>query len=105
MHAEIQVATDYTFTLKYYQNNIQIVPTSATLTIYDNAGTSKQTGSGTVAADGTITYKLLAANIPSVGKNFKLSVSYVYATVTYNDNQLFDVVKHPLVCTVRDEDL
>ena len=106
MKKEIKKAQNYIFEYRFYRSNIQIVPTSATLTFYSNAGTVIQAATtGTIASDGTITATLLAAKIPAVSVNNKVLVSYVYATVTNEVAELFDVVSQPIVNTVIDNDL
>lgn len=105
MDREIQKSKDYIFTWKKYQNGLQIIPTSAVITIFDNGGTSKQTGAGSIDSEGTITYTFLAANNSTQNKNFKINLVYIYNAKSYEENQLFDVVLTPLVNTVSDNDL
>lgn len=105
VHNEIQVNLPYTFTWTIYVSAIQIVPTSATITITNKNGTSVQTGSGIIDPDGTITYTLLAANNDTIDINYKVVVSYVYNTITTEIAELFDVVKQTIVNNVTDINL
>ena len=105
MDKEIQVNKDHIFTYKFYNNFIQIVPTSATVTVYDNGGTSLQTGSGSIDSDGTITYTFLATNNDTIDKNYKVVLSYVYNSITIDVVKLFDVVYYPLENLTIDSDL
>jgi hypothetical protein len=82
------------------------VPTSATLTFYSNGGSTIQAvTTATISADGTITATLTGTNIPEVSVNNKVKIIYVYATVSYEQAELFDVVAQPIVNQVIDEDL
>lgn len=105
MHREIQVDKDFTFTFKFYDLGVQSVPSSATVSIFNNSGTSLQTGAGTIDSDGTITFIFLEANNDDDERNFKVQVEYVVSTVTKFHFELFDVVVTPLTNNVRDEDL
>jgi hypothetical protein len=105
IHDEIQVDGDKTFTDKYYDNAIQIIPTSATYKIYKNSGTEIQSGTASIDSEGTITYTLTAANNDTKDVNFKRVTSYVYNGETIEVAYLFDVVKQPIVLTVNDTDL
>lgn len=102
---EIQVDKDYTFTWKFYEYGIQIVPTSASITVYNNSGTSISTGTGSVGADGTVTYTLSAADNDTVGEYFKVVCTYTYNSITTTIAELFDVTNYPLVCYIHDDDL
>ena len=105
MHQEIQVNKPYTFTWRFYANAIQSVPSAATVTITNKIGTTKQTGAGTIATDGTVTYIFLAANNTSDDINFKVVVSYIVSGTTTEIAELFDVVLCPIINLTTDSDL
>ena len=102
---EIRVDADHTFDLKIFTNNIQDVPTAVTCEIFDNSGKSLQSGAGGVDADGTITFTFLAANNGQINCDFKILFNYTVNSVASQQASLFDVVTHPLVNNVSDEDL
>lgn len=106
MHKEIQEDKAYTFTWRFYDNGIQLVPTAATITITDhNGGAIVTAGICIIDAEGTITYALTAALNDTDGKNFRNELKYTVSSVDHYYYELFDVVKCPLINQVRDEDL
>lgn len=105
MHVEIQVDKDYTFSWPFYDRAGQIVPTSATVNIYDKAGSTVVSASGSISTAGTITYTFAEADNDTEGINFKVVLDYVYAGETIRVVNLFDVVKYPLQNLVTEDDL
>lgn len=104
-HDEIQVEQAHTFTWKLYEDAIQIVPTSATVTIKRSGGTTVQTGSGTIDSEGTITFTLTAANNTTIAINYRALLAYTYSGDDFEQARLFDVVKVPVVNLTTDKDL
>jgi hypothetical protein len=103
-----QYLTDKAGTLRLtiYSDNIAVVPSSATVTIYKSDGSSLQAETAaTVGATGEMTYALTATHTADTGLNFKAAWSYVVDGTTYYENQLFDVVKSILSIPVTDADL
>jgi len=105
---EIAVNTDYNFVVSYYNNGIQLIPTSANIFIFDNSGnTIINNVAMTVSSKGELSYKWLTASNNTENKNFKCKISYLLTgnTIPFVNHYLFDVVKTPLVCSVTDQDL
>jgi hypothetical protein len=98
-------------TFAKYVDNVQVVPTSATITITgtdvdgDELPTPVTASACTIDALGTISYNMLSANTVSLSENLRAVFSYVVATVTYTDVIYFDIVKKKLTSTVIDQDL
>lgn len=111
MKREIQEGKDYTFEWKFYRDNLQIIPTSVTLTFYDSSGTELVTDTSgtasliTIAADGTITYTLDADYTTPDDPNYKVIIKYTYGGIEYEQAELYDVAVMPLTNNSRDEDL
>jgi len=105
LEREYQEAKAINFSFSYYEKGLQIVPTSATITIYDNGGGATLAATAmTVSAAGTLTYTLALASVVKK-KNYRVDIAYIYNTVTYNQSYLYDVVSVPLRCQVSDDDL
>ena len=100
-HLEIKVNNDYSFIFKRYDEAGQIIPTSGTYDITDNAGNSIQSGALTIDADGTMSAIFLVTNNTTKTCNFKIAIEYD----NVHDNQLFDVVETPLQNLTTDKDL
>lgn len=106
MHKEIQVDKAKTFTWRFYSNGIQLIPSAAKITISNKNGTViVDAASGTIDAEGTITYAFSAVLNNTDDINFKAEVKYTVSSVDYYYWELFDVVYTPLTNNVRDEDL
>ena len=102
---DIEVSKDYTFENKKYGVDGQLIPSSGTYEIFDNSGSSKQSGSLAIDSLGTMTATFLTANNGTKLPNFKYSFSYVIGSDTISDNLLFDVVETPLINNITDKDL
>jgi hypothetical protein len=104
-----QAVQDYAFPVevKIYEDGVQLVPTSATITINDPDGTAEVIAAAmTVAAGvGTLTYPLTATYTADLWENAIIEVDYVIATVHYKAVFFFDVVLNALKCSVIDADL
>jgi hypothetical protein len=70
-------------------------PDSATVTIYDENGTSAGTPSVTRSGT-TLTASVSAGICDAIATNYRAEWSWVIGSTTYVDNQTFDVVKHEL---------
>jgi phage pi2 protein 07 len=106
MHREIQLDKDYTFEFRFYTNGIQLVPSAATVAIFNNSGgTVVAATAGSIDAEGTISYTFLAAANDEDDVNFKVEVKYTVSGVDHYYWELFDVAYTPLNNNVRDEDL
>jgi hypothetical protein len=106
MRQEIEQSQDYTFTWSFYDNNIKLVPISGTIVVTKPGGDDLVSETAvSIATDGTISYTLLAANTGTIDPNYKITLSYTVSGVTTRQFYLFDIVKTPIVNTVRDEDL
>ena len=104
-----------TLTLKAWSDNTQIVPSSATVNVKRPGGAPCTTpvADATVSIDvsGTMTYALTGGNadqlynIEGGYSPWSAEWSYVVSGVTTKAIQLFDVVRFPLACVVRPDDL
>lgn len=103
-YKEIEKNRDFTFLYTEYSNGISVTPSSATAVFYDNKGTEIQASTAAVLNGDEMQFTLTGSNIASVGKNFKIEMSFTTdsaKTVAF----LFDVVNIPIQNVVRDEDL
>lgn len=96
-----------TIKLMAYTDNVAIVPSSCTITVYKPGSNTAFIAevAGSVAASGEMSYSLSAANLATNDLNYKATWKYVVGGVSYYHNQLFDVVKSILGIPVIDEDL
>lgn len=103
---EIKKATAHTFTFNEYYQSVKVIPTAATITIYDNAGAAiLSAATVSIAASGTMTYTLSGTLIPDAKKNYKIELCYTVSGVAYYQYYLFDVVHTPIEKILADEDL
>ena len=96
-----------TFYQDVYLNNRQIVPSSATITIY-KPGSSEKLVDGeamSVAGSGRLSYSLTTTHTETADLNYKVEISYVYGSITYPIVVFFDVVKVRLNKVITDQDL
>lgn len=107
MKVEIQKSKSHTFEWSFYDKNIKEVPVSGTIKITKPGGSTAlvDTTVVSVETDGTILYTLASANTGTLGKNYKIELTYQVGDVVKRPFYLFDIVETPLVNTVRDEDL
>lgn len=97
-----------TIRLTAYDKNRAQVPSSATITLYENDGSSviQAESSATIdATSGEMTYTVTTTHAATVGLNYKAVWKYVIDGNTYYETQLFDVVKSILSIPLTDEDL
>ena len=104
----IKELPDYIY-LRKYENNIQIIPTSGTITIVKNDGSDMpdpvEDESITIDADGTMKYQINAANCAYIGEAFKATWKYIYGGITYQVQTLFDIVLSKLQIVITEQDL
>jgi len=105
IHQEVQKGIDVPFTFERYDSTGQVIPTSGTYAIKDNAGTAVTNSTLTIDAVGTMTFTFATADNDALGSNFKIILTYVIGGVTTRENILFDVVETPLINIVTDKDL
>ena len=107
MKQNFLVDTAETFKTYIWQDNQKVVPSSATLTVY-------QPGSDTVlinaqslsiAGDGLLTYSLTTIHNDVADENYKAVISYVLSGTTYVATLFYDVVNSKLHMVIHDEDL
>lgn len=97
-----------TLRLTVYSANRAIIPSSALITLYKSDGSSVIQAQASATVDGTtgeMTYNLTTTHTATLGLNFKAVWEYVYNSVTYYENQLFDVVRSKLSIPITDDDL
>lgn len=107
MKQQFLADTAGTFQTYVYENNRKIVPSSASLTIYE-PGTSTvliDAASMTIAADGLLSYALTTTHNADADENYKASITYVYNSVTYYLTLFYDVVNSKLSKVITDEDI
>lgn len=94
-------------TYKYYENSIQIKPTVAYITIYDNGGAEKveRVVVTSINTDGTMNYTVLAAVASDVNYNWKATFEFVVAGVTIYRSILLDIVRQELTNPVINADI
>lgn len=99
--------TASTFKTYIYQDNRKIVPTSATITVF-NPGTTTAIVSAqvmTVAGDGLLSYDLTAANNDTADENYKTEISYVVDGDTIKAFLYYDVVNSIVQTVITDDDV
>jgi len=85
-------------------NEIQVVPVSATITIYDNTGSVIKADSCTIDTDGTISYIILERELePAL--NYSAEFDIYYNGRHYKRVILFDVVRTKLVNNIVTDDI
>jgi len=96
-----------TFQSYVYENNQIVVPTSATITVY-NPGTTTELISAaamTVQSDGRLDYSLTTTHNDIADEDYKVEIAYVVSTVTYYTTSYYDVVNSILHITIVDSDI
>ncbi len=90
-----------------YEDNKKIVPSSATLTVYEPGGDVNlvDNASMTVDSDGLLSYTLTASDNATADINYKVVITYVYASETLYATLFYDVVKSRLLKVVVDDDV
>jgi hypothetical protein len=93
--------------LKHYEHSLQVVPSSALITIYDDAGSEKvaETAASIDATTGTMSYTLSAALADDVYSNWKAVWKFVVGGNTLYRTTLFDIVRVKLENPVIDQDI
>lgn len=97
-----------TIRLTVYQDNRPIIPTSATITLYNPSGSTLQSSVSVTninSTTGEMTYALTTTHTATLGTNYKAEWVYVVAGTTYYEEQLFDIVLSRLSIPITDDDL
>lgn len=96
-----------TVRLTVYQDNRAVVPSSAAIVLKKPDGSALQASAvATVnATTGEMTYSLTATHTADKDLDYRATWSYVVDTVTYIEEQLFDVVLSRLSIPITDDDL
>lgn len=107
MRQKLLIDIGGTLTYKYYENSIQIKPTVAYITIYDNGGAEKveRVVVTSINTDGTMNYTVLAAVASDVNYNWKATFEFVVAGVTIYRSILLDIVRQELTNPVINADI
>lgn len=108
MKQQFLVGIADTIRLTIYDQNRPIVPSSATITLYNPDGSTLQASASVTAIDSTtgeMTYSLTATHTATGDLNYKAVWAYVSSGTTYYQTQLFDVVKTILAIPITDDDL
>ena len=98
---------DFPIEVKIREDGTQIVPTVATITVYDESGSELvEDQSMTIdGSTGTLTYTLPAANTSNLEENAVIVIEYSYGGLDYKASFLWDCVINKLKCSVVDDDL
>lgn len=97
MRQKLKVDIGGTLELAYSENSIQQVPTSGTITIYDDGGAEKVAVTAvTIDAAGKMTYDVAGSVADDVYYNWKADWVFVVGGVTHYRSTLFYVVRHIL---------
>lgn len=95
-----------TIRLSVYSNNVEVVPSSANITLKKPDGSTLQAQTAaTVGSDGEMTYALTTTHTADHNLNYIAEWEYVVGSTTYYETQLFDVVKSILSIPITDDDL
>jgi hypothetical protein len=97
-----------TIKLTIYSGNRSVIPTSATVTLYQPGGDTELQASASATIDATtgeMSYALTAVHTADNDLNYRAVWAYVVSGVTYYETQLFDVVKSILSIPITDNDL
>ncbi|MCK4846099.1 MAG: hypothetical protein KAS88_00395 [Deltaproteobacteria bacterium] len=107
MNQQFLIDTADKFRTYIYADNICIVPSSATITIYKPGGDVLLVDSATmgVEADGLLTYELSALDNATVDRSYKSIITYIYDGETYYISIFYDVVHSRLTKVITDDDL
>ena len=107
MRQQFLVDTGDTFKTYVFENNRKVVPSSATLTVYEPGTTTVliDAATMTVAADGLLSYALTATHNDDVEENYKAVVAYVVSGATYYLTLFYDVVNSKLHKVITDDDI
>lgn len=105
---EILVGVTGTFQTFISEDNIDIVPTSATITIYNpNASTELVSAQAmTVGSDGLLSYALTADNNELIDENYQAVIIYILnGNTEYLAPVFYDVVNSILTSVITDDDV
>ena len=107
MKQNFLVDTAETFKTYVWQDNQRVVPSSATLTVYQPGSDTilVNAQSMTVAGDGLLSYSLTTTHNDVADENYKVVISYVLSGITYVATLFYDVVNSKLHMVITDEDL
>jgi len=96
-----------TISLTVYQNNYQVIPTAATITLSTPTGgvLQAETTATVNSTTGEMTYSLTTTHTANHDLNYKAVWKYTVNSVDYYETQLFDVVKSILSIPLIDNDL
>ena len=96
-----------TFQTYIYENNLKIVPTSATITVEKPGSTADllTAQSMTVQSDGRLDYSLTTTHNDIADENYKATITYVYSSNTYYTTLYYDVVNVILHKVIADTDI
>lgn len=108
----LQWGRDNIVALTIWRDGAQLVPSSATITVYDNTSSvAVATTAATVAADGTIRYTISSSVLPTsnpaiLGQGWRLVWAVtISAGIVRTVDRMVDVARYPLFCPITDEDL
>jgi hypothetical protein len=105
-HQEMLQAESEAVYFKKYIDNIQIVPTTALVAIYNSAGEVLVDETAcTISADGTMSYTLAEEDTANLGENYRARFDYEYDSESYTSVVYFDIVKKRLESIITDDDL
>lgn len=108
MKQQFLVGIAGTIRLTIYDKNRPIIPTSATVELYNPGSNSVLQASASATVNpttGEMTYILTTTHTATKDLNYKAVWAYVVSGTTYYETQLFDVVRSVLSIPITDDDL
>ncbi len=97
---------DFPIEAKVYDGGTQQVPSAATITVKNPSGVALVTDQTvSIAAGGTMTYTLPAANTGLLYENAIIEITYTISSIDHKMVRFFDVVLNKLSPCIVDEDL
>ena len=107
MKQQFIVEAESTFQTYIYEDNLKIIPTSATITVFNPGGDTEIVSAQamTVASDGLLSYTLTADNNETADINYRVKVFYVFESVTFPVSLFYDVVNSILHIVITDDDV
>jgi hypothetical protein len=107
MKLQFLVETAETLKTYIYENNRKIVPTSATLKVYEPGGESIliDDEAMTIGADGQLSYELTSTHNAYADDDYKAIVTYVLDGDTCYKTLYYDVVNSRLTSVITDDDI
>jgi hypothetical protein len=98
MNIQVNIAKAYTFYYTLIRDNVQVIPSSCTVSIYRTAGTSYLTAQTAAITSGVMSFSLTLAQIAelALSVNNRIRWTIIDGTTTTTIDQLFDVTGYTM---------